>query len=63
MYILCYQEIIAIEKMLEIAVANKLQNFGLRNVFLKLRQNKLKEDSLKSRLRKRGNIWLYRFYG
>jgi hypothetical protein len=49
--------------MLEVAVANKLQNLTLKSVFAKLAQNKRKELSFKEKLKTKGNIWLFRFYG
>lgn len=48
--------------MLEQAVTNKLQSLELKSVFNKLKINKLKENSYVSKLNKKPNIWLYRFY-
>ena len=48
--------------MLELAVVNKLQSLGLKSVFNKLKTNKQKEQYYGSKLKKKSNIWLYRFY-
>jgi len=48
--------------MLEQAVTNKLQSLELKSVFNRLKINKIKENSYRSKLQKKPNIWLYRFY-
>lgn len=48
--------------MLEQAVANKLQSIRLKSVFCKLKANRLQEERYRSKLKKKPNIWLYRFY-
>jgi hypothetical protein len=51
-----------IEKLLEDAVIGRLENVRLRSVFLKLSASSQAAKETKVHIKRKSNLWLYRFY-